>query len=44
VSSKVVFDIETLAFPFTSFDETQQLYLTRFAGTESERDEVIQRP
>jgi 3'-5' exonuclease len=43
MSSKLVFDIETLALPFTSFDETQQHYLTRFAITESERDEAMQK-
>ena len=41
--NRVVFDIETLAIPFASFDETQQEYLLKFAKTEEEREETIQR-
>jgi len=41
--NRVVFDIETLAFPFPSFDETQQEYLLKFAKTVEEREETIQR-
>jgi 3'-5' exonuclease len=41
--NRVVFDVETLAFPFASFDETQQEYLLKFAKTEEEREETIQR-
>jgi len=40
---RVVFDIETLGFPFESFDETQQEYLTKFARTEDERREALLR-
>jgi len=43
MSSRVVFDIETLAYPFESFDEAHQLYLTKQAKTEEEREEAIQR-
>jgi hypothetical protein len=41
--NRVVFDVETLAIPFASFDETQQEYLLKFAKTEEEREETIQR-
>ncbi len=41
--SRVVFDIETLAYPFESFDEAQQLYLTKMAKTDEERSEAIQK-
>lgn len=41
--NRVVFDVETLAFPFASFDESQQEYLLKFAKTEEEREETIQR-
>ena len=41
--SRVVFDIETLAYPFDSFDEAQQAYLTKLAKSEEERIEAIQR-
>jgi len=41
--TRVVFDIETLAYPFDSFDEAQQTYLTKLAKTEEERIEAIQR-
>ena len=41
--NRVVFDIETLAFPFDSLDAEQQDYLTRFARTEEEKEEAILR-
>ncbi|MBM4162529.1 MAG: 3'-5' exonuclease [Ignavibacteria bacterium] len=41
--SHVVIDIETLAFPLESFDEAQQKYLLKFAETEEERFETIQK-
>jgi DNA polymerase elongation subunit (family B) len=41
--NRVVFDVETLAYPFESFDESQQEYLLKFAKTEEEREEAIQR-
>jgi DNA polymerase elongation subunit (family B) len=41
--NRVVFDIETLGYPFESFDETQQEYLLKFAKTEEEREDAIQR-
>lgn len=41
--NRVVFDIESLAYPLESFDEHQQEYLTRFAKTEEERQEAIQK-
>lgn len=41
--SKVVIDIETLGFPLDSFDEPQQEYLLKFAGTDAEREEAIQK-
>ena len=41
--NKVVFDIETLAYPLESFDEQQQEYLLKFAKTEVERAEAIQK-
>jgi 3'-5' exonuclease len=40
---RVVLDIETLGYPFESFDEVRRDYLTKFAETESERQEAIQR-
>jgi len=39
--NKVVFDIETLGFPFDSFDNAQQEYLLKFARTDEEREEAI---
>jgi len=39
--NRVVFDIETLAFPLESFDKQQQEYLLKFAKTEEERAEAI---
>ena len=41
--TRVVIDIETLAFPFKDFDLTQQEYLLRFAATEQERQEALQK-
>lgn len=41
--NKVVFDIETLGFPLESFDEKQQEYLMKFAKTEEEKVEAIQK-
>lgn len=41
--NRVVFDIETLGFPFESYDEAQQEYLLKFAKNEEEREEAIQR-
>jgi DNA polymerase III epsilon subunit-like protein len=41
--SHVVLDIETLGFPVESFDETQQKYLLKFAETDADRAEIIQK-
>jgi DNA polymerase elongation subunit (family B) len=41
--NRVVFDIETLAYPLEAFDERQQEYLLKFAKTEEERAETIQK-
>ena len=41
--NRVIFDIETLAFPFASLDEEQQEYLTKFAKTDEERADAILR-
>lgn len=41
--SHVVLDIETLGFPVESFDETQQKYLLKFAETDADRAETIQK-
>ena len=41
--SRVVFDIETLAYPFEEFDEEQQMYLMKFAKTEEERAEAMEK-
>ena len=41
--TRVVFDIETLGFPFESFDEVQQEYLLKFADTEEKREAEIQK-
>jgi DNA polymerase elongation subunit (family B) len=41
--SRVVIDIETLGSPLDSFDEAQQKYLLKFAETEEERIETIQK-
>jgi DNA polymerase elongation subunit (family B) len=42
-ASKIVFDIETLAYPFEQFDDHQQDYLVKFAKTEEEKAEAIER-
>jgi 3'-5' exonuclease len=39
--NRVIFDIETLGFPFESFDESQQEYLLRFAKTDEERADTL---
>jgi hypothetical protein len=41
--SHVVIDIETLGFPLESFDESRQKYLLKFAETEADRAETIQK-
>ena len=41
--NRIVFDIETLAYPFDSFDSGQQAYLLKFARTDEERADAIQR-
>jgi DNA polymerase elongation subunit (family B) len=41
--ARVIFDIETLGYPFESFDEVQQEYLLKFADTEEKRTETIQK-
>ncbi len=41
--TKVVFDIETLGFPFESFDEKQQEYLMKFAKTDEDRADALQK-
>ncbi len=41
--NRVVFDIETLAFPVEELDEKQQEYLFRFATTEEERVDALQK-
>jgi uncharacterized protein YprB with RNaseH-like and TPR domain len=41
--NRVVFDIETLGFPLDSFDEKQQEYLLKFAKTDEERTDAIQK-
>jgi DNA polymerase elongation subunit (family B) len=41
--SRIVFDIETLGYPLESFDEQQQQYLMKFATTDEERLEVVQK-
>jgi len=41
--SRVVIDIETLGFPYESFDEVRQEYLLKFAETNAEREEAVQR-
>ncbi len=39
--NRVVFDIESLAYPFDSFDPEQQEYLTKFAKSEEEVEDAI---
>ena len=41
--NRLVFDIETLAYPFGEFDEGQQEYLLRFAEDDEQRNEAIQK-
>jgi DNA polymerase elongation subunit (family B) len=41
--SRLIIDIETLARPFESFDKVQQEYLLKFAATDEERAEAIQK-
>ncbi|MGH2567593.1 MAG: ribonuclease H-like domain-containing protein [Bacteroidota bacterium] len=41
--SRVVVDIETLAFPLASFDRIQQDYLLKFAGTDEEKLETLKK-
>lgn len=41
--SRVVIDIETLGFPFESFDEVRQEYLLKFSETDAEREEAVQK-
>lgn len=43
IMRSVVFDIETLGFPFESFDETQQEYLMKFADTPEKRETELQK-
>jgi 3'-5' exonuclease len=38
---RVVFDIETLAFPIETFDDVQQEYLLKFADTEEKREQAL---
>lgn len=38
---RVVFDIETLAFPFDNFDNVQQEYLLKFADTEEKKEQAL---
>jgi DNA polymerase elongation subunit (family B) len=41
--ARVVFDIETLGYPLETFDPEQQEYLLRFAKTDEERIDTIQK-
>ncbi|MEK6570346.1 MAG: ribonuclease H-like domain-containing protein [Bacteroidota bacterium] len=41
--AKIVFDIETTAYPLESFDEVQQQYLMKFSETEAEKEEAIRK-
>ena len=41
--SRVVIDIETLGFPFESFDEVRQEYLLKFAETDAECEEAVRK-
>ena len=41
--SRIVFDIETLSFPFDSFDKVQQEYLLKFADTDDKREAELQK-
>ncbi|MDH4071139.1 MAG: ribonuclease H-like domain-containing protein [Ignavibacteria bacterium] len=41
--NRIVFDIETLAYPLGDFDQVQQDYLMKFAGNDEEREEAKRR-
>lgn len=41
--NRVVFDIETLGFPLESLDEERQAYLMKFAKTDEEKVEAVQK-
>jgi len=41
--NRVVFDIETLGYPLDTFDDEQQEYLLRFAKTDEEKLDAIQK-
>jgi DNA polymerase elongation subunit (family B) len=41
--SRIILDIETLAFPLETFDPVRQDYLLRFAESEEEKAETIQK-
>jgi hypothetical protein len=41
--NRVVFDIETLGFPLESLDEARQEYLLKFAKTDEEKADAIQK-
>jgi DNA polymerase elongation subunit (family B) len=41
--ARVVVDIETLGYPLESFDEVRQEYLLKFADTDQEREEAVQK-
>ena len=41
--NRIVFDIETLGFPLDSFDEKQQEYLMKFARSDEEKVEAMQK-
>jgi 3'-5' exonuclease len=41
--NRIVFDIETLGYPIDSFDEVQQEYLMKFAKSEEEKEDAIQK-
>lgn len=39
--TRLVVDIETLAYPLETFDDVQQTYLLKFASTEAEREDAL---
>jgi DNA polymerase elongation subunit (family B) len=41
--ARVVIDIETLGYPLQWFDEVRQEYLMKFADTDKEREEAVQK-
>jgi DNA polymerase elongation subunit (family B) len=41
--ARVIIDIETVGFPLDSFDHERQEYLLKFAETDKEREEAIQK-